>query len=106
MMTVSDSMMGSALTRLPAVNTTIGALGVGGNTPERTVIKGETEICTKQPQYTHGFLWDAHDMSEHSDFGNMACWELTASPVPGVPLGNMRTSKHSEPLKQTLDCSR
>ena len=47
MMTVSDSAVRNAPIRHPAVNTTVGALGAGGNTPGRTVIRGGTEIYAK-----------------------------------------------------------
>ena len=78
--------MGNALIRPQGANTAIGALVVEGGTPRRTAIREEPEPQAQQPQYTHGFLWNAHDLSDHGGFSNTACWGLTISPVPGIPL--------------------
>ena len=110
MTTVSCLAMGSALIRPQGANTAMGALVVEGGTPRRTAIREEPEPQAQQPQYTHGFLWNAHDLSDHGGFSSTACWGLTISPVPGIPLREfenheaLRTIKASSGLFQ-VNCS-
>lgn len=110
MTTVSCLTMGNALIRPQGANTAIGALVVEGGTPRRTAIREEPEPQAQQPQYTHGFLWNAHDLSDHGGFSNTACWGLTISPVPGIPLREfenheaLRTIKANSGLFQ-VNCS-
>ena len=91
--------MENALIKHPAVNTTMGCIRYRGKHSKKDCDKWETEISDKCPQYTHEFLWDTHDISDHGGFSDMACWGLTALLVPGVPLkefGNLEALRTIE----------
>ena len=83
MMTVLSSMMGNALIRPPAANTSIGVQAAEEDTQRRTAVREGTELRCQWPCYTCGLLWGTHDLSGHGDISDTACWGLTTCQYQG-----------------------
>ena len=63
------------------------------------MIRGEAELRYQQPRYTRGLLWGTHDLSGCNDISDTACWGLTASPIPGIPLKEFKNHEAIQMIK-------